>query len=323
MLEYRLIRPTINGERSAVWYAVWRENGRSHRASSGERDKGRAEEWLELFKSARENPSGAWTVKRILDAYLSARPSPQGKVSANRLLPHFGAMRPHILKQGNVQAYIKKRAVDVSEATYATELRYLRAALNWAWREGHIDQPRPFRIPAGKQVRYRFFTEAEVERLIAATETLRMRLFMEIAIATASRPAKIYALTWRDIDPQAKIIYFEQGNATKRTRPVPINRRLQWVLGVAFQARLSEYVIERSGKPVKSLAKQFRDVCMRAQVQDAKLRDFRGTAASWALQRGAKIETVADLLGDSVEVVERHYGHFSPSHIASVTDLLG
>ena len=159
--------------------------------------------------------------------------------------------------------------------------------------------------------------------MIAGCETLWLRMYMEIAIATASRPAKIYALKWGDIHTQSKMIYFAEGNATKRTRPVPINARLAWALVVAFQARQSEYIVERAGKRVSSLNKQFRQLTQRVGVQDAKLRDFRGTAASWALQRGAPISLVADLLADSVEVVERHYGHFSPTHIQSVTDLLG
>ena len=291
--------------------------------SSGQRDKVAAAEWLEIFKSDMERPVGPWTIRRIFAAYTDAVHAPQAKVSAKHITPYLGDKRPDSLGQSDIDAYIAKRAEQASVATYATELRYLRAALNWAHRERHIEAPRPFKIPAGRTVRYRFYTSQEFTRMIAAADTLRMRLFLEIAIATASRPAKIYRLKWSDIDPEAKVIYFETGNATKRTRPVPINARLAWVLGVAFQARQSDAVIERNAKPVKSLVKQFRGLVTRLGIQDAKLRDLRGTAASWALQRGAPIEKVADLLGDSVEVVERHYGHFSPSHIASVTDLLG
>lgn len=262
-------------------------------------------------------------MERIYKAYLAAKGKPQARVSSRHIIEQLGAKTPDILKQSHIDAYMAVRREAVSEATYATELRYLRAALNWAHKEGYIDAPRPFTVPAGRAVRYRFFTEAEFNRLTAACTTLRLRLFMEIAIATASRPAKIYKLRWDDIDPVSKIIYFQTGNRTKRTRPVPINSRLQWVLGVAYQGRQSNHIIERDGKPVKTLSQQFADTRVRAQVQDAMLRDFRGTAASWALQRGASIELVADLLGDSVEVVERHYGHFSPAHIQSVTDLLG
>lgn len=323
MSDYRLTKPTINGKKSEVWYAVWRERGRSRRTSTGERDKVRAAQWLELFKDAKALPAGPWTIGAVFSSYVLSVNAPQARVSAKHIMPYFQHKQPYALKQGDIDGYIKDRKKVVSEATYATELRYLRAALNWAYREGHIDAPRPFKIPAGRSVRRRFFTQAEFDKMIAGCETLWLRMYMEIAIATASRPAKIYALKWGDIHTQSKMIYFAEGNATKRTRPVPINARLAWALGVAFQARQSEYIVERAGKRVSSLNKQFRQLTQRVGVQDAKLRDFRGTAASWALQRGAPISLVADLLADSVEVVERHYGHFSPTHIQSVTDLLG
>jgi integrase len=321
--QYRLAKPVINGQRSEYWYAVWREGGRSYRASSGQRDKTAAEEWLAQFKEDRAAPLGPWTIGRVYSGYLEAIGPKQAHVSRKSLMADFQHLRPESLKQSHIDAYIKRRADSVAEATYATELRYLRAALNWAHREGHIDAPRPFRVPAGRTVRYRFYTQEEFDTLIANADTLCLRLFMEIAIATASRPAKIYQLKWSDVKTNPNFLAFKAGNRTKRTRPVPINYRLSWALGVAYQARQSEYVIERNGKPVKSLAKQFRELTRSVGIKDATLRDFRGTVASWALQRGAPIEKVADLLNDSVEVVERHYGHFSPAHIQSVTDLLG
>ena len=325
---YRLVRPTINGKPSAVWYATWREGGRSHRASSGEVSKARAEEWLEQWRAIKDAPRGAWTVTRIMEAYVAAlKAEGKGAGGAERamtsLLPVFGAMTPDLIRQSHVNAYVAQRRKSVTDATLATDLRYLRSGLNWAHREGHIDPPRAMRIPAGKAARKRFFTEAEYAALVEHCDLLRLRVFMAIAINTASRPTKIYRLRWSDIDAARRTIYFEEGNRTKRTRPVTINDSLAWVLGVAYQARLGPYVVERDGKPVQTLKTAFKRTCEAAGVQDAYLRDFRGTAASWALQRGAPIALVADLLGDSVEVVERHYGHFSPSHIAAVTDLLG
>lgn len=49
---------------------------------------------------------------------------------------------------------------------------------------------------------------------------------------------------------------------------------------------------------------------------------LRHSFASWLLQRGADLLTVAKLLGDTVAVVERVYGHLRPADLENTVDLL-
>lgn len=339
--EYRLTQPRINGRQSAVWYVEWREGGRGRRTSTGLTDEGDARRWLEQLKhqEAEERIATVATVGEIYAAYLAASES-EGRATAGAtrawkaLAPHFAAKAPPMVTQGTVRIYRAWRLaggmgpdgvqrVAVQDSTVATDLRYLRAALNWAHREGLIDTVRPFRIAKGRAVRKRWLSKAEFTAIVAHTDELALRVYLEIAIHTASRPEKIYGLRWSDIDAPSRVIYFAEGAGNKRTRPAPINDTLAWVLGCAYQMRQGEYVVERAGRPVTTLRRQFNAVRERAGVDHCTLRDLRTTAASWLVQDGASMEEVAKFLSDGVEVTERHYAHLSPSHLRGVANRLG
>lgn len=326
MPDYSLKRPKINGRQTDIWYVTWSESGRSKRLSTGHKDKSAAKQWLEQYKAITEQPQSDASVDMILTAYMDERVD-HGRNKSNLetslkpLRAFFGAMTPNLITQGKIRAYEAYRGE--KPASIERELKTLRAALNWALREGWSVFFTPFKIKASGSRRKRFLTQAEFSRLFSEADTVRMMLFLSIAIHTASRSKKIYELKWADIDPVAGIINFPEGTANKRTRPIPINKTLSWHLAIGMNFRTSPYVIERAGKPVRSLRKSFNDIAERAGVRDVQIHDLRRTAASWLLQRGASIELVAKFLDDSVEVVERHYGHFATGHIRGAADLLG
>jgi integrase len=263
-----------------------------------------------------------------MDAYAAALEeegkSPENALLAKRNLADvFGKKTPDMVTQAAIRKHRRSRLDQgVTDGTIGGELRYLRAALNWAVREGHIDNFRPFKITKGQTVRRRWLTHDEFDALIEHTDTLALRVYLEIAIATASRPEKIYAIRWDDISLKPRTINFAVGTGKKKTRPMPINDRLAWVLGVAYQARVGDYVIENNGQPVKTLRRQFDKVRDRAKVRHCVLRDMRSTAASWAVQDGATMEEVAAFLNDSVQVVERHYAHLSPNYLLKTANRL-
>lgn len=325
---YRLTKPVINGRKSETWYITFNDKGRTRRVSTRVTDKDQAKAVLERYKALRDAPHHDFTLSLIFDRYQAARLS-EGVNPVNirtSLLPireHFNHKSHTLIGQSAIRDYIAARSKKVGKGAIARELATLRASLNWAKREKLIEGFTPFKIPSGRNPRKRYLTREEFALLESAATTLRMRLFLSIAINTASRSKGIYRLKWEHIDPAAMVINFPEGVGNKRTRSVPINTSLSWALGVGYCMRLGDYVIERSGEPVTSLTKQFQDTVKRAGLVNVTIHDLRRTAASWALQGGASMETVAALLNDSVEVVERHYGHFATGHIRGVTDILG
>ena len=65
-----------------------------------------------------------------------------------------------------------------------------------------------------------------------------------------------------------------------------------------------------------------RAVFEKSGVKDAHAHRFRHTLATELLEEGASFEEVADVLGDSVEVVKKHYAKWSRGRQKRVTDLL-
>jgi integrase len=52
-----------------------------------------------------------------------------------------------------------------------------------------------------------------------------------------------------------------------------------------------------------------------AKVDDFRFHDLRHTFASWAVQQGATLQEVKDLLGHSSLAMVMRYAHLSPEHL--------
>ena len=52
-----------------------------------------------------------------------------------------------------------------------------------------------------------------------------------------------------------------------------------------------------------------------AKVRQMRFHDLRHTFASWAVQRGATLQEVKDLLGHSSLAMVMRYAHLSPEHL--------
>jgi integrase len=59
------------------------------------------------------------------------------------------------------------------------------------------------------------------------------------------------------------------------------------------------------------------DAATRAKLTDFRFHDLRHTFASWAVQRGATLQEVKDLLGHSTLAMVMPYAHLSPEHLRS------
>jgi integrase len=57
-------------------------------------------------------------------------------------------------------------------------------------------------------------------------------------------------------------------------------------------------------------------------VSHAHAHRFRHTLATELLGRGASFEDVADILGNSPEIVRKHYAKWSPARQARIDDLM-
>ena len=116
---------------------------------------------------------------------------------------------------------------------------------------------------------------------------------------------------------------FGRGRGNKRRGPGTVglsNIPLYESLVAAYKRRKSHHLIEWRGKKVAKV--DLTDAYRRANIADATQHTLKHTCCSWLVQAGIPYERIAKLVGTSAKTIEKHYGHLSPEHLATVGNVL-
>jgi integrase len=226
----------------------------------------------------------------------------------------------------------------VTEATARRELEDLRAAINHHRREGYCSEVIGIALPEKGASREDWLTRSEAARLIRAARNARQVMrdqrtvrrvgdhiarFILVGLYTGTRHAAICgaalqpAIGRGHVDLERGVFHRRAIGAretNKRQPPVRLSNRLlahlrRWQrLGISSHA-----VVEWNGKPVESVRKGF-DAAVRAAGIGRHVTPhvLRHTAATWLMQKGADPWAAAGLLGMTVEMLQRVYGHHHP-----------
>jgi integrase len=322
-------------QRGGIWYVQWWQDGAAKRTSCRTADYGEAKVFREALISALGTPlpPTSPTIGAILDGYEKAKAAkvhssaityarkslerhlmdvPASSLTAQRVAGYAAARR----KEGAQGASVahRKKVRPLSDGTIRRELGVLRAALNWARDANWIADAPAVDLPPAQPARDRWLTKREASALLAAADTLHIRTFIALALFTAGRAGAILDLTWNRVDEDAELITLADGKVRgkKRRQTVPIADDLKPYLTEARKGATSPYVVEwRSGR-VASVKKGFGAAVAAAKLQGVTPHVLRHTAATWMVQAGVPIKMVADYLGDSVQMIERHYAKHSP-----------
>lgn len=320
-MQYRLARPVINGKPSRTWYVCWTERGRSGRVSTRTADRRIAERFLAEYVAAKNAPPVTFDVARLVKEYLKEAPGEAHHAKA--IIRHLGPLAVTSLTRSQIRLFhTARRREGVSDSTINRQARVLRAALEWGRKEGwltevpHIDAP----TPAG--ARMRFLSRDEAIGLYEAAGSQHLRTFIALALYTGQRKGAILELTWDDV--RDGMIWFRQTSHNKR-RPIalPLTPALALTLGTAWLLREGSHIISYRGLEGGDPKKAFQRAVRRAGLVDVRIHDLRRTAASWMVQRGASFEQVAAVLGDRIETVQKHYGHFSAAFVGDAIGKIG
>jgi integrase len=209
-------------------------------------------------------------------------------------------------------------------ATANRTMTILKAALNRAWREGKIRfddawrRVEPFEEADAARVRY--LTLDECRRLINAAES-EFRKLVRAALLTGCRFGELAALQVRDFNPDTGTLHIRTSK-TGKGRHVVLNDE-----GTAFFMELTagrpgvELLLRKADGDRWAKSNQTRpmaEACARAKIEPpANFHCLRHTYASHAVMAGAPLLVVAKNLGHAdTRMVEKHYGHLSPSYVA-------
>lgn len=250
------------------------------------------------------------------------------------LLGFFGGKSLADINGALCRAYAGDRGKQVSLSTARRELDTLQAAINHWHRECPLDAVPRIVKPDRSESRQRYLTRQEAARLLRAARRLGFRhvaRFILIGLYTGTRHSAILSLRWYPsagaghVDA-AKARLYRRGETeaeTRKRRPVArIPDRLMAHIRIWAARDLQQgpqtAIVRWRGKP---LVKERRAWALTVKAaglgDDVTPHVLRHTCATWALQTGVGAWDVAGLLGMSLNMLERVYGHHDPDYQTS------
>lgn len=277
-----------------------------------------------------------YTIGDVIDLYLRECGDDIGATSRQPLVylrETIGTMLPREFDQAFVNAYRRSRlnrrtGQPLASGTVLKDLVMLRVALLHAVQRKKIDANDlhgKLRLPEKGAPRTRCLDDEEWQTVwdAAYADRAGFGLFVLIAMETAARKSAIHELTWDRIhlgtpghidfrNPKRR------AEKNKKRPQVGISSRLRPILVEAKAARITDRVFPFS------MLNNYRSERFFGQLNlpgSVTLHTLRHSWATRKLAKGASIAIVAEIMGDTPEVVWANYKHLVPQHGADVLDL--
>ena len=203
-------------------------------------------------------------------------------------------------------------------------LTILKGALNHAHREGKCASDDAWRtVRAFREAdaaRLRYLSDAEARRLTNACPA-DFRALVTGALLSGCRYGELAAMTVDDFNPDAGTLRVRASKSGKPRHVVLTDEGREFVTqhaaGKPGSARL---FLRANGKPWSKSEQQrpLGAACARAKIDPpVNFHGLRHTYASRLAMRGVPLAVIAAQLGHAdTRMVEKHYGHLSPSYLA-------
>jgi integrase len=231
-------------------------------------------------------------------------------------------------KEGEEQQYRELAgnpdAVRRRRASANRTLTVLKAALNRAWREGHITSDAEWRRVEPYEVvetaRVRYLTIAEAQRLVNACEP-SFRKLVQAALQTGARYGELAALCMSDFNPDSGTVTIQQSKSGKPRHIVLTDEGASFfrAVTVGHDGAVLMFTTKTGSAWTKSAqTRPMAESCRNAKISPPiGFHGLRHTWASHAAMNGVPLLVVAKNLGHAdTRMVEKHYGHLAPSYIA-------
>jgi len=248
------------------------------------------------------------------------------------ILPHFGALPASRLTYQDLDNYVQYRRTcqkkdkdgnviktGVKWSTIRRELVDLQAILNWS--TGRIPPLIPFnpvrdyKKPAEDLSIILPPTEKETAKILShAPDHLRRAILLSYFTGLRPGAVELLQLKFDDINWRAKTILVRSAEkGGPRRRDVPLHKKFiktlkQWQGGDDS----SQYIITWQGSPVKSIKKSWKTTLKNAGItRRIRPYDLRHGFITTALEAGADLKALSEVVGSRPETIMRHYQHVS------------
>lgn len=220
----------------------------------------------------------------------------------------------------------------LSPATINMKLRSVRAAFNWAKRNGYVDT-NPFANVEQFRVDETVPLYVEPEHLTKIFEEIRkdpsllmprFEQYISMLLLTGCRKMEALNLVWRKVDLERNFVSFDK-TKTNEERKIPMNDELRTIL---LDIRSKSLDTSDTGKVFPELTedfvtKKFKKMVSRAKVPSHyHLHCLRHTAAFLMRLNDVKFVDIKDILGHRDFRTTLRYSKIRPEHLRPSISLI-
>lgn len=241
------------------------------------------------------------------------------------------------------------------EKKSAATIRYILAIISQVWRKAEIlgivsgECPcRKIKKPRQDNRRMRFLTEDEAVRLLEelSIHSVDMHDIALLSLHTGMRAGEIHGLCWGNInflndaieimDPKSKknriafmtpevkaMLVNRYDNQSKSHLVFPgKNGKQRKEVSDTFNRVVNILGLNDSGEFIQNEAGEMEPIQINDKRQRVVFHTLRHTYASWLVQKGVPLYTVAELMGHSTIDMTRRYSHLAPDSLRSAAMMI-
>ncbi|HEX3035298.1 MAG TPA: site-specific integrase [Thermodesulfobacteriota bacterium] len=239
----------------------------------------------------------------------AVRPSSHTRllICLKHLKDYFGIVKLSTIRPKDVESYKRERKGKVSDGTVNRELSVLKHLFNVAKTERRFFGQNPVTISKlirCNNVKERILKQDEQARLLEHCNP-QLKAIVLTALNTGMRKGEILTLKWDNVDFNTNLITLDaEKTKSNKSRHIPINPFLRTLLlEQKAKTQISGYVFLNShGKPYKdenNLKCLWMQTLKNANIAGFRFHDLRHTFATRAIESGASIIAVKEILGHS------------------------
>jgi integrase len=278
-------------------------------------------------RKADYGPAFAELAKAYLDAKAFSESSRQNlriRLEA-KILPFFGALPAIRITDADMDKYIgSRRAGGVKYSTIIRELSDVKAILNWCVRRRPpllaFNPVANYKKPAPDYDIIQPPTASEAAAIMAAaSHHLQRAIMLSWYLGLRPGAVELLRMTWDQVDLENKtilVISARKGGPVSRLVPIMSETFLEQLKSwhVIDKAAGLDYLVTFGGKPIKKIQTCWKSCLRRAGIK-RRLRpyDLRHHFVTRALESGADIKALANVVGSRPETLMRHYQHVTAS----------